>query len=223
MASPYSPQDRATIKLLSSAASDEILVAAAKVGDRPAFAELWERHRNTAFNIAFRITRNRDDAEDAIQESWMRAYIHLSKFDGRAKFSTWLTRIAINSALMILRRKCSRRESFLTAMSENDRTEWEIPDHRQNVEELFVGREIEERLKRAIAHLRPTLRDVVEIHQSRANSVKEVASLAGISVPAAKARLSRARAILRGSLGEATKQPSPSSVSTVVNAPQTDM
>ena len=63
-------------------------MGAAKLGDRPAFAELWERHWNTAFKVAYRITKNRDDAEDVIQDAWMKAYVHLTTFDGRAKFST---------------------------------------------------------------------------------------------------------------------------------------
>ena len=83
---------------------------AAKLGDRPAFAELWERHWNKAFKIAYRITRNREDDEDVIQDAWTKAYVHLKSFDGRARFSTWITSIAINTALMTLRRKHVHRE-----------------------------------------------------------------------------------------------------------------
>jgi RNA polymerase sigma-70 factor (ECF subfamily) len=102
-----------SVRFVTTAPTDEVLVAAAKLGDHHSFAELWTRHSKTAFNMAYRITGNRDDAEDAIQDAWMKAYTHLNTFDGRAKFSTWLTRIAINSALMILRRKRSHPESSM--------------------------------------------------------------------------------------------------------------
>src|SRR3984885_1047997 len=91
--------------------SDERLVAVAKSGDRSAFAELWKRHSRTAFGKVYQITKNRADAEDVIQDAWIKAFIHLNAFDGRAKFSTWLTRIAINSALMALRKRRSRPEA----------------------------------------------------------------------------------------------------------------
>jgi Sigma-70 region 2 len=95
----------ANVKFVTPTPTDEVLVAAAKLGDHPAFLELWTRHSSRAFKTIYRITGNRDDAEDAIQDAWMKAYLHLNTFDGRAKFSTWFTRIAINSSLTILRRK----------------------------------------------------------------------------------------------------------------------
>jgi len=103
-------QDQISVRL-SPATSDETLVAVAKLGDRSAFAELWNRHSRTAFKKVYQIMKNEADAEDVIQEAWMKAFIHLNKFDGRAKFSTWLARIAINSALMALRRRRSRPEA----------------------------------------------------------------------------------------------------------------
>jgi RNA polymerase sigma-70 factor, ECF subfamily len=192
-----SPQDEISVKLLVAAATDEVLVGAAKLGNRPAFAELWERHSNTAFKVAYRITKNRDDAEDAIQEAWMRAYIHLNTFDGRAKFSTWLTRIVINSALMTLRRKRTHPETSMEITDGKTWQQWEVADQTKNVEELYARHERIERLKRAICRLQPPLRNVVEIHQSNDRSVKEIADLAGLSVAATKSRLLRARKALR--------------------------
>jgi len=192
-------QDEVTLNPLI-AATDEALVTAAKLGDRPAFAELWERHSNRAFTMAYRITRNRDDAEDVIQEAWMKAYVHLKKFDGRAQFSTWFTRIVINSALMTLRRKRAHPETSTEITDGQTWQQWEIADLTQDIEELYARRERGDLLRRAICRLRPTLRNVIEIHQST-NSVKEVANLAGISVAATKSRLLRARAILRSALG----------------------
>ena len=190
----------ANVKFAAPAPTDDVLVAAAKLGDHHAFAELWTRHSKIAFNMAYRITGNRDDAEDTIQDAWMKAYTHLNTFDGRAKFSTWLTRIAINSSLMILRRKRARPERSMEITDGDSWQPWEIADQTKNVEELYARHERVEHLRRAICCLKPTLRNVVEIHQSNDSSVKEVAELAGISVAATKSRLLRARKILREAL-----------------------
>jgi len=180
--------------------TDEGLVAAAKSGDHAAFVELWERHSNTAFKAACRIMRNQDDAEDAIQEAWMKAYVHLNAFDGRAKFSTWLTRITINSALMTLRRRRTHPETSMEGFDDQVRQSYEIADQTQDAEELFVRHERAEHLRLAIGRLRPNLRSVVESHQSNDGSVKELAELAGISIAATKSRLLRARKVLRKTL-----------------------
>jgi RNA polymerase sigma-70 factor (ECF subfamily) len=188
------------IDVVATTATDEALVAAAKAGNHPAFVELWKRYSNTAFKVAYRIMRNRDDADDVIQDAWMKAYVHLKTFDGRAKFSTWLTRIAINSALMTLRRKRAHPE---ISMEITDGETWqprEIADQTKDVEELYARRERVKRLRRAICRLQPSLRNVVEIHQSNDHSVKEIAELAGLSVAATKSRLLRARAILQRAL-----------------------
>ena len=165
------------------------------------FLELWTRHSSRVFKTTYPITGNRDDAEDASQDAWMNAYLHLNTFDGRAQFTTWLTRIAINSSLMILRRKRARPETSMDIRDGDTWQPWEIADQTKSVEALHTGQERVERLKRAICRLKPTLRNVVEIHQSEDRSVKEVAALAGISVAATKSRLLRARKILRKALG----------------------
>jgi RNA polymerase sigma factor (sigma-70 family) len=195
-------QEEINVKFFGPAVTDEILVAAAKVGDHPAFVELWTRHSNTAFKMVYRVTGNRDDAEDAVQDAWMKAYVHLNTFDGRAKFSTWLTRIAINSALMILRKKRAHPETS-TDWSDDGETwrQWEMADERVNIEDHYARKEAERYLKRAIHRLRPALRTIIEIQQSHDSSVKEIAEVAGISVAATKSRLLRARTVLRRSLG----------------------
>ena len=190
----------ANLELFARSATDEVLVAAAKLGDRLAFVELWARHSNTAFRMVYRITGNHEDAEDVIQDAWIKAYVHLNTFDGRAKFSTWLTRIAINSALMILRRKRARPETSMEITDGDTWQHWDIADRAKNVEELYARHERVERLRRAICHLQPTLRNVVELRQSNDRSVKEIAEFAGISVAATKSRLLRARKILRKAL-----------------------
>ncbi|HET6217208.1 MAG TPA: sigma-70 family RNA polymerase sigma factor [Acidobacteriaceae bacterium] len=190
----------ANAKLVDPATTDEALVAAAKLGDHPAFLELWTRHSSRVFKAAYAITRKREDAEDAIQDAWMKAYRHLNTFDGRAKFSTWLTRIAVNSSLMILRKRRSHPESAMELTDGDTWQCWDIADRAKNVEELYAGQEKVERLRQAICCLQPALRIVVEIRQSNDRPVQEVAELAGLSLAATKSRLLRARKILRKAL-----------------------
>jgi RNA polymerase sigma-70 factor, ECF subfamily len=188
------------LELVAPTPTDEVLVAAAKLGDHPAFLELWRRHSKRVFKTTCRITGNRDDADDAIQDAWMRAYLGLNTFNGKAQFSTWLTRIAINSSLAILRRKRAHPETSLEINNVDTWQPREIADQTQNVEEIFARRERGEQLREAICCLRPILRLVVEIHQANDSSIKEVAVRAGISVAATKSRLSRARKLLREAL-----------------------
>jgi RNA polymerase sigma-70 factor, ECF subfamily len=118
-------------------------------------------------------------------------------FRWQAKFVTWLTRIAINSSLMILRRRRSHPQTSMEITVGDTWQRWDIADRAKNGEELYEGHERVERLRRAICCLPPTLRIVVEIRQSNNRSIQEVAELAGISIPATKSRLSRARKMLR--------------------------
>jgi RNA polymerase sigma factor (sigma-70 family) len=182
--------------------NDEMLVRAAKVGEHSAFSELWRRHSTRAYRSAYRITGNREDAEDALQNAFLNAFIHLKSFEGKSTFATWLTRIAMNSALMVRRKQHARREDSIerTVDSETWQT-WEVEDRRVNIEEHYVTRETARHLQRAISRLRPALRNVIEVRQSHEGSVKEIAEKAGISISAAKSRLMRARASLRQSLG----------------------
>lgn len=92
------------------AASEARLLSAARQGQQAAFGELCERHAKRIYHTALRVTRNHEDAEDALQDSFLSAFVHLRKFDARSSFSTWLTRIAINAALMKLRRNRGSRE-----------------------------------------------------------------------------------------------------------------
>jgi RNA polymerase sigma-70 factor (ECF subfamily) len=187
----------ASVILVAPVVTDEVLIATAKLGDRLAFIQLWARHSNTAFKMAYRIVGNRDDAEDAIQEAWLKAYVHLNTFEGRSTFSSWLTRITINSALMTLRRRRTHPETSMETAYGEAWQPREIADRTRDPEELYALHERIEHLRFAICRLHPSLRNVVEIRQSDDRSVKEVAELAGISVAATKSRLLRARTILR--------------------------
>lgn len=175
------------------------LVAAAKHGQTVAFDILCERLSAKILRAVSRITKNREDAEDALQDSFLRAFVHIAEFDGRSAFSTWLTRIAINSALMLLRKKRSSLEVTLDASSDSDARDvsWELPDHAPNPEKRYVQQERETVLHEAIHTLRPAIRKVVELQQLQEHSMKETAAKIGISVSAAKARLFHAKAALR--------------------------
>jgi RNA polymerase sigma factor (sigma-70 family) len=178
--------------------SDECLVAAAKSGDQAAYIELSSRHAPMVYRVVSRITRNREDTEDALQESLMRAFCHLKTFDGRSSFSTWLTRIAINSALMLLRKKRTRLETSLDSGLADDT--YQHVDPSLSPERLYLQRERERNLKRAIRRLPSALREVIEVRNAKDASVREVANIVGISVAATKSRLVRARKTLTASL-----------------------
>ena len=179
--------------------SDSELVAAAKRGQPEAFGELCERYEEMIRRVAFRITHNHEDAEDAVQESLLRAFVHLNTFDERSRFATWLTRIAINSALTQLRKTRGRRE---VSMDEPDpsarlRPPFEIHDRAPNPEEACRLRERKQILRAAVRRLGSRIRKVVEVQQLRGFSVKETAQILGISIAATKVRMFRARAALR--------------------------
>jgi RNA polymerase sigma factor (sigma-70 family) len=199
------PRDDIDLDCLDPVTAEAFVVEAARSGSHSAFEELWARHSNTAFKLVYRIVGNRDDAEDILQDAWMKAFVHLKDFDGRSKFSTWLTRIAINSALMVLRKKRSRPETSLDWNGDGETwQQWEVPDNSLNIEDLYLKREAEFKLKEAIDRLRPPLRSVMEIQRLHYRSNKELADAAGISVAAVKSRLLRARAQLRSSLRPST-------------------
>ena len=181
--------------------SDQLLVAAAQEGQDWAFAELCTRYSKRVFNTIYGVTKNREDAEDALQDSMMRAFMHLKQFDGRSSFATWFTRIGINSALMILRRKRIRLETSIDATVEGETWQiWQIADHAANPEQYYAGCEQSQHLQGAIGRLPNALRAVVERGQLQGHSMKQIARTMGISVPATKSRLARAKVALRKSM-----------------------
>jgi RNA polymerase sigma factor (sigma-70 family) len=181
---------------------EQQLIAAAKCGDKTAFGELCERHTGQIFRVAVRVTRNREDAEDAMQDSFLNAYVHLKTFDGRSKFVTWLTRITINSALMKLRKKRSTPEIPIDQddATTESRPHFEFADKAPNPEEIFYHSESKKLLDAAIARLRPRTRKVVELQIVHEMTLKEAARTLEISETAAKSRMFHARESLRASL-----------------------
>ena len=171
------------------------LLAAAKNGETAALDTLYRAHAEKLFRTVYRITRNREDAEDAVQDSLLRAFRHLKNFDGRSTFSTWLTRIGVNSALRILRKKRNSQE--ISAHGPRaDATPWDVADCAPNPEKQCSERERERFLRVAIARLRPRFRRAVEFHALQDHSLQETAAQIGISVAAAKSRFFHGKAAL---------------------------
>lgn len=179
-------------------AEEEEQLAAARHGDPGAFDGLWQAHAKRILRVAHRITRNREDAEDALQDSFLRAFMHIRDFDGRSSFSTWLTRIAINSSLMILRKRGAAVELSLDDAGDRGAPEAvDLADRAPTPESRCAQREREAILRGAISELRPTIRQALELRKLQEHSLKETARIMGLSVTAAKSRLHHAQAELR--------------------------
>ena len=200
--------DRTVVSLAD--ACDTLLVAYAKRGDHHAYTELCNRHSKRILRTVHRITRNPEDSEDVLQESLMKAFLYLPNFDERSAFSTWLTRIAINSALMILRKQRRYQACSLdsTSATENNGL-LELVEHADGPEQICISNDAERRLKYAIRRLSPNLREVMEVRQSIDSNVREIATTLGLTESATKSRLLRARNTLRASLRRHASYPPP--------------
>jgi RNA polymerase sigma factor (sigma-70 family) len=185
----------------SRESAEKSLVEAAKGGHSAAFGTLCERYAQQLLRAAHRITRSREDAEDAVQDALLSAFVHLKDFDGRSSFATWLTRIGINSALMLLRKRRGWREIYNDDSIDpgGNQSFWDVPYSSPNPESSCLQREREETLRLAIGDLRPSIREVIELGQLQEYSMKQTAGIMGISIAAAKGRLFHARRTLRNS------------------------
>lgn len=178
--------------------SDWDLVVAAKNGEDLAFEILVMRYKARILSFAFRITHNREDAQDVVQQSFQKAFVHLQKFEGKSTFSTWLTRIAINEALMCLRKnRVSRTVSIEEVNPERDSVlSREICDPNANPEETYTRLEKERILSFVIAGLPPILQRTVRLYLDDL-TVEEMGQRLGVRTPTAKARLFRGRLRVR--------------------------
>jgi RNA polymerase sigma-70 factor (ECF subfamily) len=189
---------------------DQTLVSAAKGGDLAAFSALCRLHSPRLFRSIRQITRNHEDAEDALQDTLTRAFVHLRSFDGRAQFATWLTRIALNSALMILRKKKNYAAVSIDSDPQDDDrfSSWEIADHADDPECRLLKSETAEWMRRAIADLDEIPRLAMELWNVQELSNREGARQLNISKAAFKSRLMRAKTALRTELGRSKGMPS---------------
>jgi RNA polymerase sigma-70 factor (ECF subfamily) len=178
------------------------IVAQARLGDAKAFSELLRRYEGKIFRLALHITQNREDAEDVLQEAFLKAYEHLDQFQGQSKFYTWIVRIAVNQALMKLRKRKSDRSVSLdeTIDTGEDTVAREIAAWDENPEQQYSREEINQILSSAIDGLAPIYRAVFVLRDVDDLSTEATAEALELSVPAVKSRLLRARLQLRDKL-----------------------
>jgi RNA polymerase sigma-70 factor (ECF subfamily) len=197
----------ATIQKVNDATGnmDELaLVEAAKKGDIAAFEELVKRYDRNVFRIAQHITQNREDAEDVVQDAFLKAYGNLSQFQGQSKFYTWLVRIAVNEALMKLRRRRPERTVSLDqdVETDEDTIPREVADWSPNPEQQYNQAELRELLQKTIQGLPAGFRTVFVLRDVEGLSTEETAEALSLSIPAVKSRLLRARLQLRERLNK---------------------
>ena len=179
------------------------LVAAAKGGDITAFETLVGRYERKIFRLAQNITQNKEDAEDVMQEAFLKAYEHLSGFQGNSRFYTWLVRIAVNQALMKLRKRRPNQVSIDEEVNTGeDLIPREIEDWGPSPEDRYKQTELSDILSEVIADLDPSFRIVFQLRDIEELSTEETAEALGLSVPAVKSRLLRARLKLRQKLNK---------------------
>ena len=174
--------------------SEVQLVTAARAGSHLAFAEMHRLYGHRLYKRIHSITKNHEDAEDVLQETMMRVYLALESFEGRSQLLSWLTRIAINTSLMALRKRRVRHEATLDSWSLNEEgAQIQVMDPKPSPEETYMQAEKRSRVIRAVAGLKPALRAVVQLQMSEECSLKEMAGSLDVSVATVKARLHRAR------------------------------
>jgi len=185
------------------ASTDELqLVNRARAGDAAAFNSLVERYERKIYRLAKNITQNDEDAEDVLQDTFLKAYEHLPDFQGNSKFYTWLVRIGVNEALMKLRkRKTDRTVPLDEPVDTGEETVVrEIAVWDEDPEKKYSQEELGQILNEAVQSLKPAFRTVFVLRDIEELSTEETAQSLNISIPAVKSRLLRARLQLREKL-----------------------
>ncbi len=181
---------------------ESALVAKAREGDNAAYNELVNRYSTKIYRLAKHITQHDEDAEDVLQETFLKAFEHLGDFQGQSKFYTWIVRIAVNESLMKLRKRKSDRTVPLDEPLDTgeDTVVREIAVWDENPEQQYSREELATILDEAVQSLRPVFRTVFVLRDIEELSTEETAEALGLSVPAVKSRLLRARLQLREKL-----------------------
>ena len=183
------------------------LVTGAKTGDVAAFEELVNRYERRIFRLAMNITQNREDAEDATQDAFLKSFQHLETFQGQSRFYTWLVRIAVNEALMRLRRRRQKVTSIDEPVeTDDDLMPREIEDWGPTPEQRYATAELNSILSNTIGHLDPMYRAVFLLRDVEQIPTEETAEILGISMSAVKSRLLRSRLKLRAMLSRYFKR-----------------
>jgi RNA polymerase sigma-70 factor, ECF subfamily len=186
---------------VSAPDNEAALVTAARAGNLGAFEELVRRYEGKIYRLGYNITQNSADAEDVAQDAFLKAFEHLNDFQGDSRFYTWLVRIAVNEALMRLRKRRPNQVSLEEPIeTEDDLVPREVADWGPSPEERYEQTELRRILSEAIAQLEPTYRSVFQLRDVEQLSTEETAQALGLSVPAVKSRLLRARLKLRHNL-----------------------
>lgn len=187
---------------IASAFDEADLVAKAKAGDADAFTDLINQYERRVFRMAKQITQNDEDAEDVLQETFLKAYSHLDGFQGNSKFYTWLVRIAVNEALMKLRKRRSDKTVPLDEPIDTgeDVVAREVAVWEDNPEQRYSREEMADILNEAVQSLKPAYRTVFVLRDIEEMSIEETAEALGLSISAVKSRLLRARLQLREKL-----------------------
>lgn len=180
--------------------TDSAAAEQARQGDQRAFGVLVERHSRSVFRLAFRMTQNEQDAEDLVQETFLKAYKQLHRFDGRSAFGTWLYRIAANCSLDLIRARKNRRERQTALTSET--TDWldrvAAPD--PSPERLARSGQVASLLKPALAQLTELERTAFVLRHYEGRGIEEIAGVLGVQTNAAKHSVFRAVQKLRRAL-----------------------
>lgn len=186
------------------ALDDMSLVHACKEGDVEAFEQLVKRYDTKLFRIAYHITHNREDAEEAVQDAFLKAFCNLEFFQERSQFATWLFRITVNQSLMKLRKRRQTREVSVEDDSQNSTAinPFDIADWAPNPEQLYGATELRRILRDQLQQLSPGLRVTFVLRDIEGLSTEETATVLELTVHAVKARLFRARLQLRQLLTE---------------------
>ncbi len=196
--------ESAQFRIRSETDDDLDLVHASKNGDVAAFEQLVKRYDRKLFRIAQSVTHNREDSQDAVQETFLKAYQHLAEFRGDSQFSTWLIRITLNQSLMKLRKQRRTREVSLDEDFETDEgmLPREIIDWAPNAEQRYSVSELRNILIKTIEELQPILRTVFVLQDIERFSTIQTAEVLTLSQSAVKSRLWRARLQLRERLNQ---------------------
>jgi RNA polymerase sigma-70 factor (ECF subfamily) len=192
----------APVEVSPEVLEEQGLIAQARAGDTAAFSRLITRYEGKIFRLAMNITQNREDAEDVLQEAFIKAYQHLDQFQGNSRFYTWAVRIAVNQALMKLRKRRNDRSVSLDEQIDTgeDMVAREIAAWDPDPEEQFEREELSGILTEAIDTLEPIYKTVFTLRDVDGLSTEETAEALDLSIPAVKSRLLRARLQLRDRL-----------------------
>jgi RNA polymerase sigma-70 factor (ECF subfamily) len=180
--------------------SDETAVAMARNGDRDAFRALVERHSRYLFRVVYRLTRNTEDAQDVVQDTWLKAHAQLGRFEARANVRTWLTRIAINCAIDHLRTARRREPAYDPSTFEQDTTSGWIESTEAEPDRQVLAGEIGTRIDQTLRHLTTLERSAFMLRHIEGMSISEIGVALGLNTSATKHSVFRAVRKMRAAL-----------------------